>query len=93
MGSPTGAPTTSIAEHTGLIAPLGRLVLIDALQACRRWRAIGLELGVAVNLSARGLLAAGLVEDVAGLLAAAGPEELLRVALRPVVGVPAERST
>jgi diguanylate cyclase (GGDEF)-like protein len=61
-----------IAEHTGLIAPLGRLVLIDALQACRRWRAIGLELGVAVNLSARGLLAAGLVEDVAGLLAAAG---------------------
>jgi predicted signal transduction protein with EAL and GGDEF domain len=61
-----------IAEHTGLIAPLGRLVLIDALQACRRWQAIGLELGVAVNLSARGLLAAGLVEDVAGLLAAAG---------------------
>jgi diguanylate cyclase (GGDEF)-like protein len=61
-----------IAEHTGLIAPLGRLVLIDALQACRRWRAIGLDLGVAVNLSARGLLAAGLVEDVAGLLSAAG---------------------
>jgi len=60
-----------IAEHTGLIAPLTRLVLIDALLACRRWRAGGLDLGVAVNLSARGLLAAGLVEDVTDLLASA----------------------
>jgi len=59
-----------IAEHTGQIAALTRLVLIDALQSCRRWREAGLDLGVAVNISARGLLVARLVEEVAGLLAA-----------------------
>ena len=61
-----------IAEHTGQIAALTRLVLIDALQSCRRWRDAGLDLGVAVNISARGLLVARLVEEVAGLLAATG---------------------
>jgi diguanylate cyclase (GGDEF)-like protein len=61
-----------IAEHTGQIAALTRLVLIDALQHCRHWREAGLDLGVAVNLSARGLLADRLVEEVAGLLAAVG---------------------
>jgi diguanylate cyclase (GGDEF)-like protein len=61
-----------IAEHTGQIAALTRVVLIDALRDCRRWRDAGLDLGVAVNLSARGLLADRLVEEVAGLLAALG---------------------
>jgi diguanylate cyclase (GGDEF)-like protein len=61
-----------IAEHTGQIAALTRLVLVDALHHCRRWRDAGLDLGVAVNLSARGLLVARLVDEVAGLLAAAG---------------------
>src|SRR5919197_30253 len=49
-----------------------RLVLGEALAACQRWRAAGLDLGVTVNTSTRDLLASGLVEHVAGLLAATG---------------------
>ena len=42
-----------IAESTGLIEPLTRTVLRLALLACRDWRDQGLDLTVAVNLSAR----------------------------------------
>jgi diguanylate cyclase (GGDEF)-like protein len=40
-----------IAERTGLIHDLTRYVLDHALAQARAWRAAGLELGVAVNLS------------------------------------------
>jgi diguanylate cyclase (GGDEF)-like protein len=60
------------AEQAGLIGRLTRLVLGEALAACQRWRAAGLDLGVTVNTSTRDLLGSGLVEHVAGLLAATG---------------------
>ncbi len=40
-----------LAEQTGLIRPLTHLVLNKALQECARWRELGLDLSVAVNLS------------------------------------------
>jgi diguanylate cyclase (GGDEF)-like protein len=57
-----------IAERSGLIGPLTTRVLDAALSACARWRAAGHDLGVAVNLSARSLHDADLVEEVARLL-------------------------
>jgi diguanylate cyclase (GGDEF)-like protein/PAS domain S-box-containing protein len=45
-----------LAERTGLIRPLTLYVIDEALRQCRAWQAEGLELSVAVNLSARNLL-------------------------------------
>ncbi|WP_346621944.1 EAL domain-containing protein [Blastococcus montanus] len=54
-----------LAEQTGLVRPLTEAVLGQALADCRRWRADGLPLTVAVNLSARSLLDIGLADRVA----------------------------
>ncbi len=59
-----------LAEHTGLIAPLSRWVLATALRQCRAWRDEGLEIRVAVNLSARLLQDEHLIETIAHLLQA-----------------------
>lgn len=45
-----------LAERTGLIYPLTEFVLGEALRQCRRWMDSGLQLPVAVNISARNLL-------------------------------------
>jgi len=57
-----------MAEHTGLIRPLTHLVLGTALRDIARWRASGGPARVSVNLSARSLLDASLVDDVRALL-------------------------
>ena len=57
-----------LAEQTGVIKPLTAWVLDSALAQCRTWRAGGLDLNVAVNLSVRNLLDAHLPEAVAALL-------------------------
>ncbi len=56
------------AEQIGLIVPFTRYVLDAALRQCAAWRRAGLELTVAVNLSARNLLDPGLVDDVRAAL-------------------------
>ncbi len=61
-----------LAEHTGLMRTLTLEVLELALGQCRRWWNVGLEIGVAVNLSASNLLDKGLPAKVADLLAANG---------------------
>ena len=61
-----------VAEHTGLIRPLTTFVLETAAQQCRVWRDAGLDLSVAVNLSARSLADLGLKAEVARVLAHAG---------------------
>jgi len=43
------------AEHTGLIKPLTEWVLREAVRQCSLWHESGLEIGVAVNLSARSM--------------------------------------
>jgi diguanylate cyclase (GGDEF)-like protein len=57
-----------VAEHTGLIHPLTRFVLEEALKASRRWRREGHAMRMSVNLSARSLLDPELTQDVAHLL-------------------------
>jgi diguanylate cyclase (GGDEF)-like protein len=57
-----------IAEQTGLIGPLTSHVLDAALQQVARWREEGLDLGVAVNLSARSFLDAQLAAEIPPLL-------------------------
>jgi diguanylate cyclase (GGDEF)-like protein len=53
-----------LAERTGLMRPLTRLVLDASLQQCRAWREQGLDVAVAVNVSGRDLLDVGLPDEV-----------------------------
>jgi diguanylate cyclase (GGDEF)-like protein len=57
-----------VAERSGLIGLLTTRVLDASLAACAQWLAAGRDLGVAVNLSARSLQDADLVEEVTRLL-------------------------
>ena len=66
----------AVAERSGLIAPLTRHVLREALTQCRTWRLAGLPMAVSVNLSARSLVAdlpreVALVLDETGVAAGA----------------------
>lgn len=61
-----------IAENTGLIAALGRLVWRRAVAALARWRADGHSLRLAVNLSKRQLIARGLADDLRAQAQASG---------------------
>ena len=53
-----------VAEHTGFIEPLTTLVLDTALAQRRTWADAGLELGIAVNISARSLSDRSLADRV-----------------------------
>jgi diguanylate cyclase (GGDEF)-like protein len=57
-----------LAEHTGLIRPLTRWVMREAIAQSRRWRAHGLEVPIAVNLSVRALTR-DLPDEIGALLA------------------------
>ena len=57
-----------VAEHTGLMRPLTLYVLRSAARQLRDWRVRGIELEMAVNLSARSLLDVHLPDDVAAIL-------------------------
>jgi diguanylate cyclase (GGDEF)-like protein len=61
-----------LAESSGLIGELTRQVLGQALRQCRRWRDSGLDLVMAVNLSAYNVSNANLPENVAAALAEVG---------------------
>ena len=56
-----------IAQQTSLIRPLTLYVLGEALDQLARWRDQGLDLSMAVNLSVRNLVDAGLPAEVRGL--------------------------
>jgi diguanylate cyclase (GGDEF)-like protein len=57
-----------LAEQTGLIRAMSRLVLESALRQHQQWRRIGLDMPVSVNLSMRDLHDPGLPQTVASLL-------------------------
>ncbi len=62
-----------IAEETGLIVPIGRWVLNEALHQAQRWReTVADGFGIAVNLSARQLQDADIYSTVAQAVEAAG---------------------
>jgi diguanylate cyclase (GGDEF)-like protein len=63
-----------IAEQTGLIGPLTSHVLDEALRQLREWNDEGLDLTVAVNLSARSFLDAQLALEIPRLLEGRGVE-------------------
>jgi diguanylate cyclase (GGDEF)-like protein/PAS domain S-box-containing protein len=63
-----------VAEETGIAPAIGAWVLDRALADAREWRDQGLQLVVAVNLSARQLQQADLAEGVGRALAAHGIE-------------------
>ena len=63
-----------VAEHTGLIRPMTKIVLEKALTQCAEWRRDGLHLRVAVNLSTRSLLDASLPGEIKRMLDAHGLE-------------------
>ena len=71
-----------IAENTGLILPIGEWVLKSACAQARRWRDEGLDIPVAVNVSAVQLRASGFLQLVKDVLAEAGlPPEFLELEL------------
>jgi EAL domain-containing protein (putative c-di-GMP-specific phosphodiesterase class I) len=61
-----------LAESSGLIVPITTFVFDEALATIRRWRFLGFDIGVAVNLSARQLSDLALPGHVCELIRAAG---------------------
>ena len=69
-----------VAEHTGLIRPLTTFVLATAARQAAAWAALGDELSVAVNLSARSLHDGGIIHEVSSnLIRFDIPARLLRL--------------
>jgi len=61
-----------LAEHTGLIRPLTLHVLRTALAQWRAWQEVGVELNVAVNLSAQDLLDPRFPDEIGRVLTELG---------------------
>jgi diguanylate cyclase (GGDEF)-like protein len=61
-----------VAEDNGLIVPITRWLLEDTLAQAARWAADGLQLSIAVNVSAVHLSSGTLVADVLGAVARSG---------------------
>jgi diguanylate cyclase (GGDEF)-like protein len=61
-----------LAEQTGLINPLTRWVLKEALRQTFEWQRAGLDVHVAVNLSVKNLQNLELAENLGHLLSASG---------------------
>jgi EAL domain-containing protein (putative c-di-GMP-specific phosphodiesterase class I) len=69
-----------LAEQTGLMRPLTAVVLRVALAQCRKWLDLDRRMGVAVNLSVRGLVDPQLPAMVAAMLEDSGvPPEALTI--------------
>ncbi len=70
LGTLEPAEFVPLAEQTGLIIALTSSVLDAALERVASWRALGHDISVAVNLSARSFLDAGLADEIPAMLAA-----------------------
>ena len=57
------------AENSGLVVPMTMLILREALQQAGEWRAQGLDVNLAVNMSPRHLADAHLPDQLAAMLA------------------------
>jgi diguanylate cyclase (GGDEF)-like protein len=74
LGSVSPAEFIAVAEETGLIGPLGSLVLGETCRRLAAWRAAGLRLVATVNVSAHQLADPGFADAVAEELGRAGLE-------------------
>jgi diguanylate cyclase (GGDEF)-like protein/PAS domain S-box-containing protein len=94
-GAVSPAEFVPIAEDTGLIVPLGQLVLEQACQQLGTWLAAnpGATWQMSVNLSARQLLAPDLVANIQTITEAAGlqPSSLILELTEPVLLADSER--
>jgi diguanylate cyclase (GGDEF)-like protein/PAS domain S-box-containing protein len=72
LGPINPAEFIPLAEETGLIVPIGAWVLDQASRKLLEWQTKRPTMTVAVNLSVRQMLAAGLVEEVDATLKATG---------------------
>ena len=63
-----------LAERSGLIHKLGRIVLVQACRQAKRWQLAGKPVRVAVNLSVKQLQQPGLAAEVAAVLTETGLE-------------------
>jgi diguanylate cyclase (GGDEF)-like protein len=80
-----------VAEAAGLIGELTHLVLRAALVECARWSADGIDISVAVNLSARNISDPGLPQRVADALHDAGVDAeqlILEITESSIMGDP-----
>ena len=68
-----------LAEYTGLIKPMTHWVLEAAIRQCAQWQAMGIDLPISVNCSARNLLEEDLPGTIQSKLTAHGvaPERLV----------------
>jgi diguanylate cyclase (GGDEF)-like protein/PAS domain S-box-containing protein len=84
-----------LAERTGLIGPLTRFVLREAIGQMARWQEEGLDLSMSVNLGAANLEDPSLPEYLSGLLADFGVEagKLILEITEGVVMSESERTT
>lgn len=72
----------SVAEHRGLIMPIGRWVINEAIRQAREWMDLGIHTPIAVNLSAVQFKQKDLVEDIAARLREHGvPGNMLELEL------------
>jgi diguanylate cyclase (GGDEF)-like protein/PAS domain S-box-containing protein len=78
-----------IAEQTGLITPIGRLVLEEAVMTARAWYDDGLDFGrMAVNLSAREFMQPDLIQSISATLDRSGlPPHLLELEITETVAM------
>ena len=78
----TTAEAVAAAEESGLIVPLGLWVLNEAMTQVAEWRGVGLDVAVAINVSARQLDGTDFVSEVSKTLARYGiPASNLQVEL------------
>ena len=72
----------SFAEHRGLIMPIGRWVINEAIRQCKEWLDVGLRIPIAINISAVQFKQKDLVELIAANLKSYDlPGELLELEL------------
>ncbi|MDT8371365.1 MAG: response regulator [Gammaproteobacteria bacterium] len=73
LGMVSPAKFIPIAEESGLILSIGKWVLEQACQQCKKWHEMGLEhITVSVNLSAKQFQSGNLLEDVIQALESSG---------------------
>ena len=58
----------SVAEHRGMIVPIGRWVINEAIRQAREWADLGMSIPIAINLSAIQFKQKDLVESIAACL-------------------------
>jgi EAL domain-containing protein (putative c-di-GMP-specific phosphodiesterase class I) len=68
LGSVSPAQFIPVAEETGFIVSLGHWVLKQAVEQCAQWQAKGMDLVVAINVSALQFRSSSFISDVSNAL-------------------------